>query len=133
MWLDRLLAWCARGPGFESWSVHVTFCGAVWVHEWATSSKGATPSVPAWFRAYSSTNLIKQEEVVTGRPCGWVAQWTECSHGMREVLGFNPGRAMCFSFPCEAVTLTVARSLVCYSSRRIKTFTMWRTHVTFSG
>ena len=24
---------------------------------------------------------------VTGRPCGSVAQWSECSHGMREVLG----------------------------------------------
>ena len=24
---------------------------------------------------------------VTGRPCGSVAQWSECSHGLREVLG----------------------------------------------
>ena len=52
-------------------------------------------SVPAWFRADSGTNLIKQGEIVTGRPCGSVAQWSECSHGMREVLGTSPGRAMC--------------------------------------
>ena len=48
-------------------------------------------SVPAWFRADSGTNLIKQGEVVTGRPCGSVAQWSECSRGMREVLGSSPG------------------------------------------
>ena len=35
---------------------------------------------------------------VTGRPFGSVAQWTGCSHGLQEVLGSSPGRAMCF-FP----------------------------------
>ena len=50
------------------------------------------------FRADSGTNLIKQGENVAGRPCGSVAQWSEYSHGMREVLGSSPGRAMCF-FP----------------------------------
>ena len=67
----------------------------------AASSKGTVSSVPAWFRADSGTNLIKQEEIVTGRPCGSVVQWSECSHGMREVLGTSPGRAMCFFLPCD--------------------------------
>ena len=40
-------------------------------------------------------------EIVAGRPCGSVAQWSECSHGMREVLGSSPGRAMCFFLPCD--------------------------------
>ena len=61
-------------------------------------------SVPAWFRADSGTNLIKQREIVTGRPCGSVAQWSECSHGLRKVLGSSPGRAMCFFLPCDMTT-----------------------------
>ena len=44
----------------------------------------------------SRSNLIKQGEIVTGRPCGSVAQWSECSNGVREGLGSSPGRAMCF-------------------------------------
>ena len=70
----------------------------VWVHALAASSKGTVSSVPAWFQADSGTNLIKQGEIVTGRLCGSVAQWSESSHGMREVLGSSPGQAMCF-FP----------------------------------
>ena len=68
----------------------------VWACPRAASNKGTVSSVPAWFRADSETNLIKQGESVTGRPCGSVTQRTECSHGMREVLGSSPGRAMCF-------------------------------------
>ena len=111
MWLGssvvRVLARYARGPGFESRSGHVlftspvTFGGSVWVRAWAASSKGTVSSVPAWFRADSGTNLIKQGEIVAGRPCGSVAQWSKCSHGMREVLGSSPGRAMCFFLPCD--------------------------------
>ena len=41
------------------------------------------------------TNLIKQGGIVTGRPCGSVAQWSESLHGMREVLGSSPSRAIC--------------------------------------
>ena len=73
----------------------------MWVRARAASSKGTVSSVPAWFRADSGTNLIKQGEIVTGRPCGSVAQWSECSHGLREVLGSSPGRAMCFFLPCD--------------------------------
>ena len=40
-------------------------------------------------------------EIVTGRPCGSVAQWSECSHSLREVLGSSPGRAMCFFLQCD--------------------------------
>ena len=38
----------------------------VWGHAWAASSKGIVSSVPAWFRADSGTNLIKQGEIVAG-------------------------------------------------------------------
>ena len=73
----------------------------MWVCARAASSKGIVSSVPAWFRADSGTNLIKQGEIVTGRLCGSVAQWSECSLGMREVLGSSPGRAMCFFLSCD--------------------------------
>ena len=65
----------------------------------AASSKGTVSSVQAWFRADSDTNLVKQGEIVTVRPCGSVAQWSECWHGMREVLDSSPGQVMCFFLP----------------------------------
>ena len=88
MWLGssvvRVLARYARDPGFESrsgyvlfFSSPVTFGGSVWVRARAASSKGTVSSVLAWFRADSEANLIKQGEIVTGRPCGSVAQWSE--------------------------------------------------------
>ena len=64
----------------------------VWVRARAASSKGTVSSV---------SDRIKQGEIVTGRPCGSVAQWSECSHGMREFLGLSPGWTMCFFLPCE--------------------------------
>ena len=103
----KVLARFARGPGFESRSGRVLFpplwhlVASVGVCARAASSKGTVSSVPAWFRADSGTNLIKQGEIVTGRPCGSVAQWSEFSHGMREVLGSSPGRAVCFFLPCD--------------------------------
>ena len=102
-----MLARFARSPKFESRSGHVpvsysvTFDGSVCVRARAARSKGTVSSVPAWFRADSGTNLIKQGEIVTDRPCGSVAQWSECSYGMREVLGSSSGRAMYFSLPCD--------------------------------
>ena len=57
----------------------MTFGDSVWIRARAAGSKGTVSSVPAWFRADSGTNLIKQGEIVTGRPCGSVAQWSECS------------------------------------------------------
>ena len=85
-------------PGRAMCSPPMTFggqCGSVLR---LRAAKGLS-SVPAWFRADSGTNLIKQGEIVTGRPCGSVDQWSECSHGLREVLGSSPGRAMCFHPP----------------------------------
>ena len=82
-----------------AFSSPVTFGGSVWVRARAASSKGTVSSVPAWFRADSGTNLIKQGEIVTGRPCGSVAQWSECSHGVRGVLSSSPGRSVCFFLP----------------------------------
>ena len=48
------------------------------------ASKCACLVVIPLCRADSGTNLIKQGENVKGRPCGSVAQLTECSHGKRE-------------------------------------------------
>ena len=57
----------------RSFSAPVTFGGSAWVCAGAVSSnlKETVLSVPAWSRANSGTNLIKQ----TGRSCGSVAQW----------------------------------------------------------
>ena len=82
-----------------AFSSPVTFGDSVWVRALAASSKGTVSSVPAWVRADLGTNLIMQWQVVTGRSCGSVAQWSECSHGLRGVLGSSPGRAMCISSP----------------------------------
>ena len=46
-------------------------------------------------------NLIKQGELVLDRQDGSVAQWTECSHCVREVLDSSPSRAMCFFLPWD--------------------------------
>ena len=88
-----------RGPGFESRSGHVlsspvTHRGSVWVRARATSSKGTVLSVLAWFRADSRTNLIKQEEFVTGRHCGSVAEWSVLARYARGPwFDFRSGRA----------------------------------------
>ena len=71
----------------------------MWVHVRADNSKRTDLSVTTWFREDSGTNLIKHEGIVTGRPCGLVAPWSKCQHGMREVLGSSPGRTICFSSP----------------------------------
>ena len=76
----------------------------MWVRARTARSKWTVSSVPAWFRADSGTNLIKQGEIATGRLCGSVAECSECWHGMREVLGSSPDRAMCFFFPCDIGT-----------------------------
>ena len=65
----------------------------------AANSIGTVSSVPALFRAESGTNLIKQGEIATGRPCGSVAQWSECLHGLRQVLGSSLGRAVRIFLP----------------------------------
>ena len=61
----------------------------------------------------------KQGEIVTGRPCGSVAQWSECSHGMREVLGSSPGRAVCFFLPCDILAPYVALGINCRRTNRV--------------
>ena len=49
----------------RSFSLPVTFGGSVWVRARAASSKGTVALVPAWFRADSGTDLMKQGETVT--------------------------------------------------------------------
>ena len=92
-----------------AFSTPVTFGGSVWIRTWAASSKGTVSLGMAWFRAGSGMNLIKQGEIVTGRPCGSVAQWSECWHCVREVLGLSPtpSRAMCFFLQCDILDITI--------------------------
>ena len=52
-------------------------------------------------RADSGTNLINQVEIVTGQPCGSVAQISECLQGLREVLGSSRDRAIRFFLLCD--------------------------------
>ena len=84
VWLGSSVVQCSHSkrdtlglsPGLTTFfSAPVTFGGTVWVRARAASSKGTVSSVPAWFRANSGTNLIKQGGNVTGRSCGSVAQW----------------------------------------------------------
>ena len=72
--------WVQIPFGPRSFSAPVTFDGSVWVRAGAMSSNLketvlSQSSVPAWSRADSGTNLIKQRENVTGRSSGSVAQW----------------------------------------------------------
>ena len=61
-------SWVRVSVGPCAFSSPVTFGGSVWARARAASSKETDSSVPAWFRADSGTNLIKQGEIVTGRP-----------------------------------------------------------------
>ena len=58
--------WVRVSVESHSFSLPVTFGGSVWIHAQAASSKETVPSVPAWFRVDSGTNLFKQGEIVTG-------------------------------------------------------------------
>ena len=70
-----VLSWRTRISGTKHASATTGGqCGGAW----ASSRKGTVSSVPAWFRADSGTNLIKQGKIVTDRPCGSIAQWSEC-------------------------------------------------------
>ena len=74
-------------------------CDIWWVCAQAASSKGTISSVPAWFQAELGTDLIKQGEIVTGRPCGSVAVVRVLAYVRGH--GFESGRAMCFFLPCD--------------------------------
>ena len=73
----------------------------VWVRARTASNKGTVSSVPAWFREDSGTNLIKQGEIVTGRPCGSVVSGqnarTVCERSWFRVL-VGP---CIFFLPCD--------------------------------
>ena len=64
-------------------------------------------------------------EIVAGRPCGSVAQWSECLHGMREVLGSSPGRAMCFFLPCDIWWPMWVRARAASSKRTVSSVPAW--------
>ena len=72
----------------------------MWVRAQDASSKGTVSSVPARFRADSGTNLFKRGKLSQVDPVARQLSWLDCSHGMREVLGSSPGRAMYFFLPC---------------------------------
>ena len=81
-------------------SAPVTFDGSVWVRARAASSKGTVSLVPAWFRADSGTNLIKQGWGECNRSIVWLgSSVVECSHGKRETLVRVPVRPRSFSAP----------------------------------
>ena len=44
-------------------------------------------------------------DIVTGGPCGSVAQWFECSQGKRETLSSSPARAMFFFIAYDIRTI----------------------------
>ena len=86
VWLDSSVVECSHGkretlgssPGRATFFFRpCDIWWPVWVRARAASSnlKETVSSVPAWFRADSGTNLIKQGENVTGRSCGSIAQW----------------------------------------------------------
>ena len=109
LWLGssmvRVLARYARGPGFESRSGHVLL-SSLWHLVASCGSMLGLRAAEGLFRRFwhgseQRTNLIKQGEIVTYRPCGSIAQLSECPHGMREVLGSSLGRAMCFFLLCH--------------------------------
>ena len=94
-------SWVRVPVGPCALSSPVTFGGSVWVCCSGCEQQKDVSSVPAWFRADSRTNLIKQGKIVTGRSYGSLAQWPECSHGMRAVLGSSPGPAMSNFLLCD--------------------------------
>ena len=63
-----------------------------------SSSVSKVVSIPAC-NVGDGIRFLDVEPIVTGRPWGSVTQWSEYLHGMREVLGSCPGRAVCFSSP----------------------------------
>ena len=65
-----------------AFSSPVTFRGSVRVYAWAGSSKASVLVVMAWFQEDSGTTLFKQGDIVTGRPSGPIAQWSEYSHSL---------------------------------------------------
>ena len=129
MWLGssvvRVLARSARGPGFESRSGRVLF-PPLWhlvasvgeiVTGWPCSSvvrvltrsarglgfesrSGHVLFPPLW---HLSRGKLSQVDLV--------AQWSEFSHDMQEVLGSSPIRAMCFFLPYDTTISWAGSSL----------------------
>ena len=84
----------------------------VWVRARAASNKRTVSLDPAWFPADSGANLFKQGEIVTVRPCGPIAQWSEYLHGLPGVLGLSLGRVMCLFLPCDTEIQKYARKRI---------------------
>ena len=68
-----------------------------------TTKKGAIhiPNAETENRAIQILSELKKGVIraclwFASRPCGSVAKWSECSHGMREVLDSSPSRDVCF-------------------------------------
>ena len=118
----RVHARYARGSRFESWSDHMLFprlwhLWLVWVHARAASSEWGclvgSGMVPSRFRDRSN--------LAVGNCHRLVAQWSECSHCMQEVLCLSPGRAMCFFNPATqkvAGYYVISLSVRCPSIRQ---------------
>ena len=74
------------------------------------AAKGLSRWFPAWFRADSGTNLLKQAAIDTGLPFGPIAQWSRVLAKSVGVLGSSPGRVMCFFLPYD-ICITQAKSI----------------------
>ena len=81
--------------------------GSVWVRVWLRATNGLFLWFPASFRADLRTDLYKQGEIPTCLPSCPIGQWSECSHGLRGVLGLRTGRVMCIFLPCDNKTSRV--------------------------
>ena len=110
-WMFTLLTDC------WSWDSHLIFWGMLLFIVFISVlniNKGPVAGEAVTVRQWSSNftrislenafNLVVQlcsayRVYVTGRPCGSVSQWSECSHGVREVLGSSPVGPCAFSFP----------------------------------
>ena len=62
---------------------------------------------------------------VTCRPCGSGDQWSECWHGLREILGSGLGRAMCFILHCDNWWLVWVRARAASSKGTVSSVPAW--------
>ena len=79
--------------------VTISLCLIRFVPDYTRNHAVTDETIPLLLVARAWTHT--ESSNVTGRPCGSVAQWIEYSHGLREVLGSSPGRAMCLCPSCD--------------------------------
>ena len=97
----------ARGLRFKSRSglilppSPVAFGGSVWVRARTASSRGTVSS--RWY--LHGSEQIRGRIYLSRGICHGSIVWLECSHGMGELLGSSPGRAICFFLLCAIYSM----------------------------